>query len=95
MSVFNTTFTSGMTFIDARDSDTNEAIKETPKYTYDISLAYDDLKSFRASLRGRYIWWNADAYWNSKYSNFVVDLNATKTLYKLKDQRLEVFLSGS
>ena len=59
--VCNTTLSTGTTFIDARDRDANEVIKRIPKYTYDIALSYDDLKTFRAVIKGRYVWWNDTA----------------------------------
>ena len=92
--VCNTTLSTGTTFIDARDRDANEVIKRIPKYTYDIALSYDDLKTFRAVIKGRYVWWNDTADFNSKYSNFILDLNAAKTLYKHKDQNLEAFMTA-
>jgi vitamin B12 transporter len=94
MPVYNTTLSAGAVYISAKDRDTNEVITSIPKYTYDIALSYDDMKSFRASLKGRYIWWNSEDFTNSKYSNFVFDLNAAKTVYKQKDQRLEAFLTA-
>lgn len=94
MPIYNTTLSAGTTFISAKDRDTNEVIVRIPKYTYDLALSYDDNKSFRAQLKGRYIWWNAEDFTNSKYSNFVFDLNAAKTVYKQKDQRLEAFLTA-
>ena len=94
ISIYNTTLSAGTTYISAKDRDTNEVIVRIPKYTYDVALSYDDNKSFRAQLKGRYIWWNAEDFTNSKYSNFVFDLNAAKTVYKQKDQRLEAFLTA-
>ena len=91
---YNTTLSMGTTFVHAKDLQTNEVLLRTPKYTYDIALTYDDLKSIRAGLKARYIWWNAEDFTNSKYSNFVLDLNAAKTLYKHKDQSAEVFLTA-
>ncbi len=94
MPVYNTTLSAGTTYISAKDRDTNEVIPRIPKYTYDIALNYDDNKSFKAQLKGRYVWWNAEDFTQSRYSNFIVDLSITKTLLKSGDQRLETFLVG-
>jgi vitamin B12 transporter len=94
MPVYNTTLSAGTTYISAKDRDTNEVIPRIPKYTYDAALSYDDNKSFKAQLKGRYVWWNAEDWLNSKYSNFIVDLSAAKTLYTHADQKLEVFLTA-
>jgi vitamin B12 transporter len=97
---YNTTFSAGTTYIFAKDLQTNQIITMVPKYTYDMAVTYDDNKSLKAQLKGRYIWWNAGANINgypmseSKYSNFLVDLSVAKTIYKYKDQRLEAFVVG-
>ena len=92
--IYNTTFSAGTTYISAKDRDTNEVLLAIPQYTYDIGLSYDDNKSLRAQLKGRYVWWNTGDYHNSKYSNFNLDLNIIKTLYKHKDQTLEAFMTA-
>jgi len=94
MPVYNTALAVGTTYILAKDRDTNEVIQRIPKFTYDISVSYDDQNTFNALLKGRYVWWNSEADINSKYSNFVFDLNMIKTLYKHQDQKVEVFLSA-
>ena len=94
VSVYNTTLSGGTTYISAKDRDTNEVLLTIPQYTYDIGISYDDNKSLRAQLKGRYIWWNTGDYHNSKYSNFNLDLNIIKTIYKHKDQKLEAFMTA-
>jgi vitamin B12 transporter len=89
MPFYNTTFSAGTTFIDVSGSgsDTN-----TPKYTYDLSLEYNDKKSLRAVLKGHYIWWiNA---FDGDYNSFVFDLNVIKSIYKKEDHTLEAFLTA-
>ncbi len=92
MPVYNTALSAGTTYVYAKNRDTNEIIKGIPQYTYDVALNYDDKKSFRAQLKGRYVWWNDDSGL-SKYSDFIFDLNMAKTLYKHDYQRLETFLT--
>jgi len=92
--LYNTTFSAGTTYISAKDRDTNEVLLAIPQYTYDIGLSYDDNKSLRAQLKGRYVWWNTGDDHNSKYSNFNLDLNIIKTIYKHKDQKLEAFMTA-
>ncbi len=94
MPVYNTTLSAGTTYISAKDRDTNEVLLQIPQYTYDIGLSYDDSKSLKAQLKGRYIWWNTGDFHNSKYSNFNFDLNIAKTIYKNKDQKLEAFMTA-
>jgi vitamin B12 transporter len=87
--VYNTTLFAGTTFIDVSGSSTDLTM---PKYTYDLGLEYNDKKSFRAVLKGHYIWWiNA---FDGDYNSFVFDFNVIKSLYKKEDHTLEVFLTG-
>jgi hypothetical protein len=66
MPVFNTTLSAGAAFIEAEDRNSGEDLKEVPKNTYDISIRYDDKKSFAALLQGHYIWYNARIHINRK-----------------------------
>ena len=89
MPFYNTTFSAGTTFIDVSGSgsDTN-----TPKYTYDLSLEYNDKKSLRALLNGHYIWWiNA---FDGDYNSFVFDLNVIKSICKKENHTLEAFFTA-
>jgi vitamin B12 transporter len=70
-----------------------EVIKGNPTYTYDVGLQYDDKKSFRALLKGHYIWWNSDEGDNAKYSSFIFDINAIKTICKSRSSSAEAFLT--
>jgi vitamin B12 transporter len=81
------------TYISSKDLETGETIKDNPKYTYDLGLKYDDKKTFRALLRGRYIWWNASEDMNARYNGFVFDANAIKTIYKGNSYTVEGFMS--
>ena len=91
--VYHTTLFGGATFMHTENIDTDDELKNV-QYTYDVGLKYDDEKTFRALLKGRYIWWNAEDYTNSKYDAMIFDLNLIKTIYKDQDRTAEVFLTG-
>jgi len=89
MPFYNMTFSAGTTFIETTGSGTES---NTPKYTYDLGLEYNDKKSLRAVLKGHYIWWiNA---FNGDYNSFVFDLNVIKNIYRKEDHTLEAFLTA-
>ena len=94
MKFHNLTFSAAATFVDSENVDTGEEIHAWPDYTYDISLKYDDEKSLRALLKGRYVWWHQDSSMNAKYSSFIFDANIIKTIFKKQDRSCEVFLTG-
>jgi vitamin B12 transporter len=80
-------------YIHTEDRETGEEIKNNPTYTYDLGLQYDDGKSFRALLKGHYIWWNATPDYNAEYSSFIFDFNAIKTIYKGSTYSAEAFIT--
>ncbi|MBF0456663.1 MAG: TonB-dependent receptor [Nitrospirae bacterium] len=98
--VYNTTLSSGFTFIDARDKDTGSLVSDTPRYSIDIGVEYNDRRTFRASLKGHYAKWiiNPSEY-NNNYTffdnSFIWDINASKQIYKDKYIKTELFLKGS
>jgi vitamin B12 transporter len=89
----NLTLSAATTYIHSKDLETGETLKDNPEYSYDLGLKYDDRKTFRALLRGRYVWWNASDFENAKYNAFVFDANAIKTLYKGNSYTVEGFLT--
>lgn len=92
--VYNTSLLGGFAFIDAKDRNTGERLLNVPRYTYDIGIQYNDNKSFRALLKGHYIWWNADPSFNGKYSSFIWDLNLVKKVYTTDKKAVELFLTA-
>jgi vitamin B12 transporter len=92
--VYNSSLFAGFVFMDAKDRDTGETILNIPRYTYDIGIQYNDNKSLNASLRGHYIWWNADPSFNGKYSSFIWDLNLIKKVYTSDRRAVELFLTA-
>jgi vitamin B12 transporter len=91
--IYRTSLTAGAEYISAKDLNTGLTILNIPKHTYDLGLVYDDEQSFRASLKGRYIDWNADPAYQGSYGRFVFDLNASATIYKKSSASLDVFMT--
>jgi vitamin B12 transporter len=94
MAVYNTWLSAGFMFVDARDVNTDDVVKGTPRYTYDIALNYDDRKSLRAMLRGRYVWWNADSSCMGEYRSFIFDISAAKKVYTYGRHAFEIFAAA-
>jgi vitamin B12 transporter len=91
---YNFTLATAATFVHSKDLTTGEEIQEWPDYTYDVNLKYDDENSFKALLKGRYVWWHLTSDYAAKYNSFIFDLNLIKTIVKKENGALEVFLSG-
>jgi len=94
MKFYNLALTAAATFVKSKNLTTDEDIHDWPEYTYNLSLKFDDEKSLRALLQGRYVWWHKDSSWNAKYSSFIFDANIIKTIFKKQDRSCEVFLTG-
>jgi vitamin B12 transporter len=94
MSVYNTWLSAGFMFVDARDVNTGEVIRDVPRYAYDIALNYDDRRSLRAMLRGRYVWWNASGAFHAQYSSFIFDISAAKKIYTYGRHAFEIFAAA-
>ncbi len=92
--VYNTSVSAGAEFIDATDLDTGQRLQNVPIRVYDIGIHYDDLRSFRAMLVGRYINWNSEPDWNGTYGSYVYDLHLIKKLYQHKNSFLEAFVDA-
>jgi vitamin B12 transporter len=91
---YNFWLSAGAIFVDARDVQTDQVIKGIPRYTYDVALNYDDKKSIKASIHGRYVWWNADADCYARYSSFIFDISAAKRIYTSSKHSFEIFAMG-
>jgi vitamin B12 transporter len=92
--VYNTSLTAGADFIDAKDLDTGERIQDIPTHVYDLGVVYNDERSWRARLNGRYINWNAQPEYQGKYNSPVFDLNVIKKIYQHGDASLEAFVNA-
>ncbi|MBZ0155039.1 MAG: TonB-dependent receptor [Alphaproteobacteria bacterium] len=91
---YNTSLFAGGTFVDAEDRDTGETIINVPRYTYDFGIRYDDERSLKGLLKGRYLWWNMDSVYGAQYNSFIVDLNLQKTVYLGKGHAVALFVTG-
>lgn len=76
--VYNIALSAGAAFTDATSRDTDEVLQDVPRYTYDVGVHYNDNKSFRALLKGHYIWWNEASIANGQYNAMIWDLSLTK-----------------
>ncbi len=66
----------------------------TGNYEYNLSLKYDDKKSFRAELFGHYIWWDMPSGQAANYNAFVWDLNLAKKIYSTPKTATEIFMTA-
>jgi vitamin B12 transporter len=92
--VYHFSLFGGAAFIHAEDRETNKEIEGIPEYTYDVGMKYDDQKSFKALLKGHYIWWNRESFAGAQYSSMVFDLNAIKSFQIKKDVKLDLFVTA-
>jgi len=92
MKVYNFSLAAAATFVKTKNTLTDEEIHAWPDYTFDVSLKYDDEKSLRAILKGRYVWWNKENT-NAK-TGMIFDANIIKTICKKQDRSLDLFLTG-
>lgn len=92
--VFDTILYAGAAFINTTDRNTGETVKNVPQKTYDLGLQYDDEKSFKALLKGHYVYWNSATppSYEGKYDSFIFDLHVTKNLFTRHQQVIEVFI---
>ncbi len=90
--VYHTSLSAGAAYMNTKDLDTGQTIPGVPQRTYDLGLQYDDEKSFKALLKGHYIYWNSDPSFQGKYDSFIFDLHAIKNLYSRDEHALEAFM---
>ncbi len=97
--LYNTSLYGGFIFIDTLDFATGQGISDTPETVYDIGLKYDDHKSFKALLKGRYSWITNQSQYPytdalGKHDGFIFDLNLIKSIYLQDKYKAEVFLTA-
>ncbi len=92
--LFNTFLTAGYTFIDTKDRETGETLRGVPRQLVKLGLHYDDQRSFRGALIGRYGWLNSPSALNGKYHAMVWDLNLAKKILDTHGTVLELFFNG-
>lgn len=92
--LYHFTLSAGASIIRAKDLDTDDVIKNVPKSTVDLGIAYDDKKSFRGLLSGHYVMWNEEADMLGQYNSMIFDLNLIKSIIKNGDVNVEIFATG-
>jgi vitamin B12 transporter len=91
---FHVSLITGYSFIDAKDRDSGDRIKGVPRQTWDVGIDYTNSDIIRGSLRGHYIWWNADASNNARYKAMIWDLNLSKRFLERGETSLEAFFTA-
>lgn len=91
--VFNTSLSTGYSFVDARNPSTKEIVKDIPRHTLHLGLHYDDKQYFKGVLNARHIYWNAADYHNGSYRGLIWDLHLTATPFGRKQYAPELFFS--
>lgn len=92
--VYHASFFAGAAYVNARDLNSDQTILNVPKFTCDLGLVYDDERSLKAMLTGRYVNWNADPGFQGNYGNFVFDLNVTDVISRKRASSLDAFLTA-
>ncbi len=92
--VWNTSFLAGYTYMDNKDRETGLRLTNFPTYTYDLGIDYNDNDTLRGALRGHYIWWNASADANARYTAMIWDLNLAKSLIERDGRAMEAFFTA-
>jgi vitamin B12 transporter len=91
---FHTSLMAGYTFIDSRDRETGLRIPNVPRQTWDVGIDYDNSDILRGSLRGHYIWWNAQSEVNARYKAMIWDLNLSRRFMERGEISLEAFFTA-
>ncbi|HYS43057.1 MAG TPA: TonB-dependent receptor, partial [Geobacteraceae bacterium] len=92
--LFNTFLSAGYTFVDATNLDTGDTLHDTPSQIVKLGLHYDDKRSLRGALLGRYVWFNASLPNNAKDKAVIWDLNLRKKVVEVHGTSLELFFSA-
>jgi vitamin B12 transporter len=90
---WNTSFSAGYTFIDARDADTDQVIEGVARHTVALGVKYQDPRNFRVLLTGRYIDWNVTTTSDGKYGDVIWDLHLAKKFLYGTYGSVEIFTS--
>jgi len=91
---FNTSFSAGYTFIDTKNQDNGEILNDIPRQIVKMGVLYDDKRTFRAALLGRYVFYNASPALNAKDSAIIWDLTLAKKILTVQDMALDLFFNA-
>jgi len=92
--LFNTSLSAGYTFVDARSRDSGEILRNIPSQIVKLGLHYEDNRSFRGALLGRYVWWNGADGNATKDKAIIWDLNLAKKVFTHHDSAVELFFNA-
>jgi vitamin B12 transporter len=82
----------GTAYIDPRNRETGERLPDSTRYTYDVSLEYNNDKLFFALLKGHYTRIRTSDP-QAKDSAFVWDIHASKEVAKSANTSAQIFFS--
>jgi vitamin B12 transporter len=88
---YNVSFKGGLAYVVT--TPLPEAV-HTWKYAYNLSVKYDDRRSFMAQLWGTYKWFISRPDSTGKYNDFIWDINLQKKIYSTKKTKTEIFLTA-
>ena len=88
---FNTSLSTGYTYISAREGENGPVLVGVPRHTINIGVRYQDPSDLHAELAGHYIDWNAKQ--TGKYNAVIWDLHLRKVLEYQENLSVELFLS--
>ncbi len=88
---FNISLKAGFAYVNKKPSEEPES---TVNYAYNLSIKYDDRKTFMAQLFGHYVWWDLREGDAAKYDTFIWDLNMRKGVYSTGKINTEFFATA-
>ncbi len=86
----------GYAFNDIKDLDSDKIVKNKARVTHDIGIDYRGPFETKTTVKGHYVYWNADGTpgFKAKDDNFIWDAKVSKYLAKWKGVMGELFVSG-
>jgi vitamin B12 transporter len=94
--LFNTSLAAGYTFIETKNRDTGQTINEVvgiPRQIAKLGIHYNDRDSFRASLIGRYVWFDSAPEYHSRDKTVIWDLSLARKFFIAADTAAELFFT--
>jgi vitamin B12 transporter len=89
--IYNVSLSAGFTYVDL---DPSNELGSEGIYASNVGIEYDDKKSFRAELFGRYVWWDLDRAFEAKYDDFIWDLNLSKQIPIHEEMAAQLFFTA-
>jgi vitamin B12 transporter len=89
--LYNLILRAGFSYVDLNPINDSGS---TGIHAWNVGLRYDNRKTFRAQLSGRYVWWNLDPTLRASYDDFIWDFNLSKKIYSQGKSAVEVFFSA-